>query len=292
LPEYAVRQATHDDTKALSTLLLEAARVAWYSDVRDAERLIERQRVFLVEDAGRPAGVCGITIGPQSVARIQVFASRERGRAGDVLRAALKTLRSVLSEQGVEALAFIGPDEWLLSELAAQGFERVNTILTLHKHSLRVPDRGNLEAIVRPVQPTDLPGLVAIDEAAFAPLWRNTEEIFREYTEQCTEFCVAELEGTVVGYDCLNVIGRHGHITRIAVHPRYQGRRIGVRLLAEAIAVLAQDGVLGITLNTQQDNERALRLYTWFGFRSLGREAEVLVLRLLPPTLNSGIMEL
>jgi ribosomal-protein-alanine N-acetyltransferase len=273
-------------------MLAEADRVAWHSEVWNAERLVQEQRVFLIEDARQLVGACGIAIGLPSIARIQVCASRGRSRSREVMRAALEAARSTLADQGVETLAFIGPEEWMLAGLAAQGFEQANTIVTLHKHTLRVPDRGNPDVTVRPVRAEDLPALVAIDAAAFVPLWRNTEETFQEYREQCTAFCVAELEGVLAGYYCLNMVGRHGHITRIAVHPRYQGRRIGVRLLAEAIATLAQDGVFGITLNTQRDNERALRLYEWFGFRMLGQEAEVWVLQLLPPGLNSGIMEL
>jgi ribosomal protein S18 acetylase RimI-like enzyme len=65
-----------------------------------------------------------------------------------------------------------------------------------------------------------------------------------------------------------------------------------VRLLAEAVDSMEAGGAFGITLNTQQDNVRALRLYKWFGFRSLGKEAEVLRLELLPPALNSGIMKI
>jgi ribosomal-protein-alanine N-acetyltransferase len=292
LPETAVRPAARDDVEALAEMLLHADMVAWYPDVKDTERLIERQQVWLVEDAGRPVGACSLAIGPRSVARIQVCASRERGRTGEVVHAVITVLQSTLANQGVETLAFVGSDGWLLAELAAQGFERVNTILTLHKHSLRVPDRGNPDVVVRPVRPAELGDLVAIDEAAFVPLWRHTKEMFRDYQEQCNDFSVAELKGKVVGYYCLSQVGRHGHITRIAVHPRYQGQRIGVRLLAEAIAALAQGGVFGITLNTQQDNQRALRLYEWFGFRSLGQEAEVMALQLLLPTVNSGIMEL
>jgi ribosomal protein S18 acetylase RimI-like enzyme len=45
--------------------------------------------------------------------------------------------------------------------------------------------------------------------------------------------------------------------------------------LAECIDYLWRQGVYGITLNTQRDNQRALRLYRWFGFVPLGREAEV-----------------
>jgi ribosomal protein S18 acetylase RimI-like enzyme len=292
VPGYAVRQAAHDDTEALAEMLVEADRVAWHSEVRNAARLVEEQHVFLVEDDQQLAGACGVAIGPSSIARIQVCASRERSRSREVMRAALEAVRPVLSEQGVETLAFIGPEEWMLAGLGAQGFERANTILALHKHTLRVPDHGNPDVTVRPVRPDDLLKLVAIDAAAFAPLWRNTKEAFEEYRTQCNEFCVAELEGTVAGYYCLSVVGHHGHITRIAVQPRYQGRRIGVRLLSEAIAALAEDGVFGITLNTQQDNERALRLYKWFGFRTLGQEAEVWVLQLLPHTSNAGIMKL
>jgi len=273
-------------------MLLKAERVAWYSDVRSAEQLIERQDVLLVERAGRLAGICGLAIAPQGVARIQVFASRERWRTWEVLLALLETVPSTLWQEGIETLAFVGPEPWLLAELAAHGFQRVNAILTLHKPSFEVPDHGNRDVVLRPVRSADLSQLVATDEAAFVPLWRNTEETFQEYREQCSDWSVAELEGAIVGYYCLDLSGRHGHITRVVVHPRYQGQRIGVRLLAEAIATLAKGGAFGVTLNTQQDNERALRLYKWFGFRSLGKEAEVMVLQLLPAALNSGIMEL
>ena len=272
-------------------MLRRAERVAWCAHVRNAEQLIESHDVFMVEDRGRLSGVCGLAIAPQEVARVQVFASRERWRTQKVLDALLEQLPEKLARKGVETLAYVGPDGWLIAALAAHGFRRANTILTLHKESFEVPDHGNPDVALRPVQPADLPRLVAIDEAAFDPLWRNTEETFQEYREQCSEWNVAELDGEIAGYSCLNMSGRHGHITRIVVHPQLQGQWIGVRLLAEAVASLSAAGAFGITLNTQQDNQRALRLYKWFGFRSLGQDAEVLALELLPPVLNSGIMK-
>lgn len=289
---YTVRVAAGEDAAAAEEMLLQAERVAWYAHLQSAEQLIEGLDVFLVEDRGRLTGICGLGIAPREVARIQVLASRERWRTREVLGALLERLPEKLAAEGVETLAFVGPDRWLIAALAAYGFRQTNAILTLHKPSFEVPDCGNPDVVLRPVRPTDLPQLVAIDEAAFDPLWRNTEETFAEYQEQCSEWNAAELEETIVGYSCLNLSGRHGHITRIVVHPQRQGQRIGVRLLAEAVASLAAGGAFGITLNTQQDNLRALHLYKWFGFRSLGKEAEVLVLKLLPPTLNSSIMEL
>jgi ribosomal-protein-alanine N-acetyltransferase len=81
----------------------------------------------------------------------------------------------------------------------------------------------------------------------------------------------------VVGYACASLEGRYGHLTRVAVYPDYRGAGVGVRLLAETMSFFRTQRVFGITLNTQQDNRRARRLYEWFGFSPLGREAYVMV---------------
>jgi len=89
-------------------------------------------------------------------------------------------------------------------------------------------------------------------------------------------FVVAELDGVVVGYQFSNLMGDEGYLARVAVHPDYQGRGIGTRLVAEAIAFLKKEGGRVITLNTQRDNQPSQRLYRWFGFELVGEEAVVL----------------
>jgi len=79
-----------------------------------------------------------------------------------------------------------------------------------------------------------------------------------------------------VGYQFNDLDGEHGHLTRIAVHPNFQGQGIGVRLMAEAMDFFQAVGVKVITLNTQRDNFAARRLYRWFGFHRLDEEALVL----------------
>ena len=86
-----------------------------------------------------------------------------------------------------------------------------------------------------------------------------------------------DAERQVAGYAYASLTGRHGHLTRLTVHPGTQGQRIGIRLLAEAVGFFQRERVYGITLNTQQSNTRARRLYEWFGFIALGKEAEVWV---------------
>jgi ribosomal-protein-alanine N-acetyltransferase len=138
-----------------------------------------------------------------------------------------------------------------------------------------VPEQGNTRVSVRPVQATDLEDVLALDERAFVPLWRTDRPTLTEQLSQSPYFVVAEWENRMVGYAYASLTGRHGHLTRLVVDPALQGQRIGARLLAECIKFFSRQGVYGVTLNTQKDNTQALRLYHWFGFTLLGREAEV-----------------
>jgi ribosomal-protein-alanine N-acetyltransferase len=80
-----------------------------------------------------------------------------------------------------------------------------------------------------------------------------------------------------VGYCYCSVEeGEHGHLIRMAVHPTWQGRGIGTRLLSEALLFFRQAGVRHVTLNTQEENEGAQRLYCKFGVRLVGWEAVAL----------------
>ena len=172
-------------------------------------------------------------------------------------------------------LAFVGVEKWLSSGLAANGFAHTNTVVTLQKNGWDIPAPGNPRTIVRPVTKQDVPDLLEIDRRAFIPLWRNTPLTLAEFMQASPHFCVAEVEQQVAGYAYASLAGRHGHLTRIAVHPRYQGQQIGVRLLADIVHFFSQQRVFGMTVNTQQDNVRSRRLYEWFGFVLLGQEAEV-----------------
>jgi ribosomal-protein-alanine N-acetyltransferase len=193
-----------------------------------------------------------------------------------VLEALLLPLRRELHVRGVQTLAYIGLAEWLLERLLESGFERVNTIVAMQKSDWNVPDWGNQSVMVRQAREGDVQLVLDIDQSVFIPLWRNTVANLTEWLAN-SFFVVADREGEVVGYECLMMIGKHAHLARVAVHPDHQGRRIGVRLLAEAVAHCRKQGAYGMTLNTQRDNWRSRRLYEWFGFKVLGIEAQVMV---------------
>jgi ribosomal-protein-alanine N-acetyltransferase len=197
------------------------------------------------------------------------------------MRAYLKTLLPPtldrLRSQEVTSLVYIGNDRWLTAPLLRDwDFSIQDIVVAYIKKDLSIPARGNQKVHVRPAHPGDFPALVALDEAAFDPLLRNAFQTFAHTLENLPYFVVAELEGQIVGYLRSSRQGDTGHLNRIAVHPGYQGRGIGTRLLAEAIEFFRTEKVKTVTLNTQKDNTVSQRLYRRFGFRPMDEEALVL----------------
>jgi ribosomal protein S18 acetylase RimI-like enzyme len=164
-----------------------------------------------------------------------------------------------------------------MSALSEYGFQEVNTILLLRKRDWDVPTSGNDGVSIRPATANDIPALVRLDEAAFAEdMWRNNAEAFQQCLDRMALFVVAEHKARIVGYQFSYMQRQGGYVARVVVHPRAQGQRIGARLLADAIHFFQESGIRDIVLNTQRDNHRAQRLYSWFGFRLVKQEAVVL----------------
>lgn len=278
-----VRRATSRDRFAIADLTSDAERMVLQVAWADVERALgnhwnqEDADLFVGEQEGQLVCVLGSFVGPDTVAQIRFLALLDGWPVDEVLETLLPPIGRALCEKKVSQLSFIGMEEWLLDGLLAQGFRRVSSIVTMHKSDWIVPGAGNQQVAVRSAAPGDLEQILAIDQAAFEPLWRHTLRALAEQLESCPFFTVAQLDGEIVGYEYATMTGRHGHITRIAVRPDHQGQGIGVRLLAEAVVFFRRRAAFGITLNTQRDNARARRLYDWFGFRPLGKEAEVVV---------------
>jgi len=197
------------------------------------------------------------------------------------MRAYLETLLPPildrLRSQEVTSLVYIGNDRWMTQPLLRDwDFSIQDAVVTYAKKDLSIPTWGNQQVHVRPAHPGDFPALVALDEVAFDPLWHNTSQTFAHALENLPYFAVAELVGQAVGYLFSNRQGDTGHLSRVAVHPDYQGHGIGARLLAEAIEFFRTEKVKVVTLNTQKENAVSQRLYRHFGFRPVGEEALVL----------------
>jgi ribosomal-protein-alanine N-acetyltransferase len=271
-----VRQAAIADERSVLRLIREARQVYLGFKLGDLKKCLDAQPFLSAYTRGQLLGFMFWDLDRPPLARLRGAGLADGWPVSDYLQDLLPPSLEALRAQGATALIYVGSEEWLTIPLQDHGFVVDNVILAYTKSDWAVPSWGNKEVLVRPARARDFPTLIALDQAAFDPLWQNTAEVFRDVLADYPHFVVAELDGVVVGYQFCSLIGDQGYLARVAVHPDYQGLGIGVRLMAEAIAFFKREGVRVITLNTQQDNQASQRLYRWFGFRLVGEEALVL----------------
>ena len=177
-----------------------------------------------------------------------------------------------LTARGVRCL-LLTDEEWSAQGRAylPLGFQRLERIvyyqlLGLH---LPLPIRQPLPALeFVPVGTATLPIAVEIDHHSFPWLWWNSHDEFEIYLHTPGVRVVLGLhEGVPVGYAGFTVTRDWGHLDRLAVTERAQGRGWGAALLAYALEQMAQVGVYRVTLSTQETNDQSQGLYRGFGFR-------------------------
>lgn len=136
----------------------------------------------------------------------------------------------------------------------------------------------------------DIAELVPIERELFpADPW-PAETFWSELAQHPTRYyLVAEVEGELVGYAGLQVVGSQADVQTLAVTPPRQGQGLGARLLAELVAAAGRRGARAVLLEVRAGNEVAQRLYRRAGFERIatrrgyyrsGEDALVLRLRL------------
>jgi len=171
---------------------------------------------------------------------------------------------------GAQSLYYSGGDidnDWLGDSLARRGFTLTSLLRSYDKSDFAIPSEGNAQVRVRPFNPDDVPGVLAVEQACFAPLWQRDAADILDVAETYPYFVVAEDEHGIVGYQFNTVDAVTGYLVRIAVHPRAWGTGVGTRLMAEAVRYFQRRRVWKIVLNTEEENVRAHALYEWFGFQ-------------------------
>lgn len=274
---WTVRQATPADKGQLQRLIRRAERVVLrFQADRLADHLL-REPFLLAQEAQRLRGFLAFFPSRPPQAALTAAGLADDWAIAPWLDRLLPPCIAHLRDRGVTSLSYTGSATWLIKSLQARGFRPLSNIVAYEKSDATIPALGNQTVHVRPVCPADLSSLAALDALAFLPPWRNTIETLQQRQTTLPYFVVALAGQEPVGYCyCAIEKSRRGHLIRIAVHPAWQNRGIGTRLLAEATRFFQHARVRSITLNTQQENQNAQRLYRKFGFRLIGHEAIVL----------------
>ena len=116
------------------------------------------------------------------------------------------------------------------------------------------------------MRPSDLDGVMAIEEVSFPTPWSRgmfIEDFPRDFSDALV---AAGTDDEVLGYAVCWIIAGESHLLNIAVHPKRRGRGIGRALLSECIRAAARAGASLIFLEVRAGNEAAQRLYRSMGF--------------------------
>ncbi|HKV59020.1 MAG TPA: hypothetical protein VJO32_12095, partial [Ktedonobacteraceae bacterium] len=87
----------------------------------------------------------------------------------------LAQLTPHLIKRGTRHLYYSGNDldnDWLRNILLARDFKLHRLLYAYDKVDFRIPSPGNQQVRVRPVEPGDIPALLAIEQACFEDFWR------------------------------------------------------------------------------------------------------------------------
>ena len=104
--------------------------------------------------------------------------------------------------------------------------------------------------------------------------WRKKRHIDDDAAVNAAGILVAEVDGQIVGYISTRVdpASRIGGIPNFAVLPAFQQRGIGRRLLEEAVAYLAAEGMTYARIETLHQNDISAHFYPDFGFKEVARQ--------------------
>ncbi len=119
----------------------------------------------------------------------------------------------------------------------------------------------------------DIPRIAQIEKECFPDPW--TENMYREEIEsnKLATYVCAMFEEQIIGFGGLWIIGNEGHITNIAVSPKFKNGGVGYLIGKELMAVSENkaETELNFTLEVRESNDAAIKLYEKLGFKSVGK---------------------
>lgn len=124
---------------------------------------------------------------------------------------------------------------------------------------------------VAPMCVEDLAGVLEIENASFSTPWSRDSFLHELLENERAVYLVAkDAQGQVAGYVGMWVIFDEGHITNVAVHPRFRKRGIGSLLLTRLVEICRERDVKFLTLEVRRSNVAAQKLYQKQGFVHMG----------------------
>lgn len=104
----------------------------------------------------------------------------------------------------------------------------------------------------------------------FDEFW-NSNVLNNELNNPLSEYIVAICEEEVVGYAGLWQSIDEGHITNIVTKKDKRGNNIGAQMLEQIIILAKKKNLKNVTLEVNEHNEIAIKLYKKYNFIEVGK---------------------
>ncbi len=274
--QLTVREARKSDTADILNFFRHVRRRFVTFGAEDLPTILRSGHVFLARTGTLLWGALVVSSRAKGWGQVRGLGLIDGWQAMAAVPFLVEAAVAPLQQAGIHTLYCVLTEAWLHAPLEGAGFRVVDRVVTFLRHAQHIPPTPNGPAHVRLVQPREVPVLEEVDAQAFPPQWHYTRRELAHMLATGCRITVATVAETVVGYACVEMNGEFGHIVRLAVHPVWQEHGIGRQLLLDAMHYLSDAGATRLTLNTQQSNQRALRLYESLHFRRFGRVIPVM----------------
>ncbi len=127
--------------------------------------------------------------------------------------------------------------------------------------------------LIRPMTAMDIPAVLGVERMVFLSPWPDTLYFQELYERPNSRYFVLQLrdrplsEFSLLGFVGLRVHQKQGHLSTLAVHPKWQRRGLGEWLLLTALEQAVSDSCSDVVLEVRVENVAAQSLYAKYGFR-------------------------
>jgi ribosomal-protein-alanine N-acetyltransferase len=284
-PAAEARIASPADRAALSKLLAETWRRHGITALEEQAALLASGASAIAFSGEAAAGFLGVALREpagapaEEWADLPLVALNPDAPAAGLLGALFEAACPELERRGVHGVASLTPEGWLRDGLLANDFVEVDQVVGYARRGSRRAPAFEPAAVLRPAGVDALDAILALNAAAFDPLWQYDASVIMSWLISADHAVLAEVGGRPAGFalSSRGASGQYTYLVRVAVDPAFQGRGIGRQLVADAIRFADQDDAPGVALNTQASNAASRRLYEGLGFEPAGQTLAVLV---------------
>jgi len=280
------RQATAEDRNAVLDLLT----YAWWrhgaSALEDQVALLHGGASTVAFARSRCVGWLGFSLREPAGDPVERWADVSSvAISGEHLPA--KTLRTLvdmaLGELGVRrvtGLVCLTSENWLREALSELQFDEVDRVIGYARAGrLSLPSGSAGPARLRPARASEGEVVLALNSAAFAPIWRYDSSTILSWLLTADHAVLAETGAGPAGFGLTNCSrdSEFAQLVRVAIAPPFQGCGMGRQMVLDALHYAQGSGAAGLCLNTQASNSVSRHLYEQLGFRLTGQAVSVFV---------------